>query len=650
MSEKRQAPYGSWSSPITADLIVSGSIMLMEPRLDGDDTYWIEGRPAEAGRCVVVQRTSNGVPSDITPAPFNVRTRVHEYGGGAYVVHDGTVYFSNFTDNRLYRQKPGNEPQAITSESPLRFADLEVDSARGRIICVREDHSDPDHEAINTIAAIDLTSGAQEVLVSGNDFYSSPRLSPDGSRLAWITWNHPNMPWEGTELHVAELDQQGRPAGSFRVAGGKSESVLQPRWSPDGVLYFVSDRTDWWNIYRLRDETTEPVTHEEREIGAPHWVFGMSSYAFTGPQRILYASGRGDTFQLTSLHISSGGSETFDLPYTQISSVRADTNRALFLAASPTMPNSVVSLDLESRTVDVLKRSNNIGIDESYISQPQPVEFPTENGVTSHGNYYAPTNPDFAGPPDEKPPLILGVHGGPTGLTPAILNLQTQFWTSRGFAVLDVNYGGSAGYGRAYRERLNEQWGVVDVDDAINGAQHLVQQGKADPDRLIIHGGSAGGYTTLAALAFRDFFAAGASYFGISDLEVFIRDTHKFESRYIDGLVGPYPETRDRYRDRSPIHHTHRMNAPVIIFQGLEDKVVPPNQAEIMVEGLQPKGIPYAYIAYEGEGHGFRRAENIKRTLEAELYFYSRIFGFELPDPVEPVDIENAEGVEVAVQ
>jgi dipeptidyl aminopeptidase/acylaminoacyl peptidase len=646
---KSTAPYGSWRSPITADLLVSRSIMLMEPRLDGADTCWIEGRPAEAGRCVIVRRDAEGNVADVNPPPFNARSRVHEYGGGAYVVRDGTVYFSNFADGVLYRVRAGGEPTAITAESAYRYADLVVDSRRGRIICVREDHTNPHREAVNTLVSIDLEIGEQTVVVEGNNFYSSPRLSPDGSRLCWLTWNHPNMPWDGCELWSAPIVGEGRPTGAALVAGGLNESIFQPEFSPDGVLFFTSDRTGWWNLYRAGAQGVEAVTREEAELGTPQWGFGMSLYAFAGADQIVAAVGRGGEWRLSTVDPRTGRVSELDTPYTWAGGVQGQTGRVVCVAAGPTQSTAVVQLDPESGETEVLKSSSSLTLDEAYLSRPEPIAFPTENGRTAYGFYHPPANRDFQGPADEKPPLIVGVHGGPTGQTPNTLNLQTQYWTSRGFAVLDVNYGGSSGYGREYRERLREQWGVVDVDDAINGARFLLSQGRADPNRVLIHGGSAGGYTTLAALAFRDFFSGGASYFGLADLEPFIQDTHKFESRYLDGLVGPYPEAKERYRERSPINFVHRMSAPVIVFQGLEDRVVPPNQAEIMVEGLQQKGIPFAYVAYEGEGHGFRRAENIKHTLEGELYFYSRVFGFDLPDEVETVDIENAEGLETAV-
>ncbi|MFQ6058133.1 MAG: S9 family peptidase [Anaerolineae bacterium] len=662
MAEPQVEPYGSWKSPITSDLIVSETIGLGWITLDGEDVYWTEMRPAEGGRYVVVRRTPDGRTTDFTPSPFNARTRVHEYGGGAFVVADGTVYFSNFTDQRLYRQDPGAQPRPITPEadpsglraealkaeglSPqgrsLRYADGVFDRRRGRIICVREDHTDPRREAVNTIVSLDPEGGdGGQVLVSGNDFYSSPRLSPDGTRLAWLTWNHPNMPWDGTELWVGELKGDGSLGRTERVAGGVDESIFQPEWSSDGVLYFVSDRTGWWNLYRWREGAVEPVVEIEAEFGRPQWVFGMSTYAFESASRIICAYTEQGTWHLTSLDTATRELEPIETPYSDISYVRAAPGRVVFLGGSPTEPASIVELDLATRRFEVLRRSSQITIEPGYLSLPQAIEFPTEHGLTAYALFYPPRNRDYVAPPGERPPLLVISHGGPTGSTSSTLNLMIQYWTSRGIAVLDVNYGGSTGYGRAYRRRLEGQWGVVDVDDCVNGARYLVERGEVDGNRLIIRGGSAGGYTTLSALTFRDVFKAGASYYGVSDLEALTKETHKFESRYLDRLIGPYPERRDLYRERSPIHFTDRLSSPVIFFQGLEDKIVPPNQTELMVKALQAKGLPVAYILFEGEQHGFRRAESIKRALDAELYFYSRVFGFQLADPVKPVPIEN---------
>jgi dipeptidyl aminopeptidase/acylaminoacyl peptidase len=644
MPEKKILSYGSWPSPITSDLIVAKTIGLSELTLAGEAVYWLEMRPEEGGRYVLVRRSSSGKAHDINPPPFNARTRVHEYGGGSYLVDGETVYFSNFADQRLYRVAPGAEPEAITPEAAFRYADAVMDPGRQRLICVREDHSKAGAEPVNAIVGVSLKDPRIDVLASGADFYSNPRVSPDGRLLCWICWRHPNMPWDETELWVAGIQPDGLCGPARKVAGGTEESIFQPEWSLDGVLYFISDRGGWWNLYRWREGRVEPVVQMAVEFGEPQWVFRQSTYAFASPDRIICTYSRNGLSHLASIDARSGQLETIETPYTDIGSLQADSQQAVFLAASPTEFVAIVQLDLRSRELQVLKRASEVTLDPGYLSAGEPLEFPTANHLTAHGFFYPPANGEFTGPIDEKPPLLVFSHGGPTSATRNGLRLPIQFFTSRGFAVLDVNYGGSSGYGRAYRERLKGQWGIVDVDDCANGALYLASQGGVDRDRLAIRGGSAGGYTTLAALTFRDVFKAGASHYGVSDLEVLAQDTHKFEARYLDKLIGPYPERADLYRARSPIHGVEGLSCPMIFFQGLEDKVVPPNQAEMMVDALKKKGLPVAYLAYEGEQHGFRQAKNIKRTLDAELYFYSRIFGFELAEPVEPVLIENLAG------
>jgi dipeptidyl aminopeptidase/acylaminoacyl peptidase len=645
MTQPSVAPYGAWKSPITSDLIVSATVGLGQIALDGEDVYWVELRPSEGGRNCIVRHVHGGAITDVTPEGFNARTRVHEYGGGDFAVRDGAIYFSNFSDQRVYRQRTETAPHPITPEGAFRYGDPFIDTRRGLLFVVREDHSVEGAEAVNTIVSLDLDGGDEgggRVLVSGADFYSTPRLSPDGSRLAWLAWNHPNMPWDGCELWVGELDEAGALASSRRVAGGPEESIFQPEWSPEGSLYFVSDRSNWWNIYRLGEgDVAEAMCEMEAEFGTPQWVFGMSTYAFASEETIVCAYDERGNWSLATLATRTKKLTRVELPYTDISYVRADARRALFRAGSPTLRPVIVELDLETRESRVLKRASEAEVDEGYLSAPRAVEFPTEGGRTAHAFFYPPRNRDFVAPEGERPPLLVKCHGGPTAATTTTLRLETQFWTSRGIAVLDVNYGGSTGYGREYRQRLNGEWGVVDVDDCVNGAKHLIERGEVDGARCVITGGSAGGFTTLNALTFRDAFRAGASHFGISDLSVFVGDTHKFESRYLERLVGPYPERAEVYFERSSINFTDRLSCPVIFFQGLEDKIVPPNQAELMVEALRRKKLPVAYVAFEGEQHGFRKAENIKRALEGELYFYSRVFGFPLADPVEPVEIEN---------
>lgn len=643
MTGAQVAPYGSWKSPITSELLVSETVGIGQIALDGEVVYWSEMRPKEGGRNCVVRRTPDGKISDVTPAPFNARTRAHEYGGAAFFVAEGTVYFSNFADGRLYRLPPGGEPQPLTpADRDWRYADGIADTARGRLICVREDHTGSSHEPVNTLVSVDLRGSEQvRVLVAGEDFYSSPRLSPDGSKLAWLSWNHPNLPWDGTELWVAEMNADGSVGDSHLVAGGVSESIFQPEWSPDGVLHFVSDRTGWWNLYRWGAGGAEPLCEMEAEFGLPQWVFGMCTYAFASENRIICTYSQHGTWHLASLDTAAKQLEKIETPYTDISDLQASGGGVAFQAGSPKEPTALVLLDLTAGTMQVLRRSSQVAIDPGYLSAPQAIEFPTENGLAAHAFFYPPQNRDFTAPAGEKPPLLVKSHGGPTAAASSSLSLKIQYWTSRGFAVLDVNYGGSTGYGRAYRQRLDGQWGAVDVADCASGARYLAERGLVDGSRLAIAGGSAGGYTTLCALTFRDVFKAGASYYGVSDLEALAKDTHKFEARYLDRLIGPLPQRKDLYRERSPIHFTDRLSCPVIFFQGLEDKVVPPSQAEMMVAALRAKGLPVAYVAFEGEGHGFRKAENIQRALDGEFYFYSRVFGFEPAESLEPVAIDN---------
>ena len=645
LNSRKIAPYGSWKSPITSDLIVEGTVGLSQPTLDGDDIYWMEMRPKEAGRNVIIKRNATGSSVDVNQPPFNARTRVHEYGGGDYSVSKELVCFSNFSDQRLYRQDgPGATPQALTGPGEMRYADGCMDQARGCVICVREDHTREGVEAANSIVSVSLEPGDDHgtALVEGNDFYSTPRLSPDGSQLAWLTWNHPNMPWDGCELWVGEFAEDGNLSSTRWVAGGAAESIFQPEWSPEGVLYFASDRSGWWNLERITaDGGIERVCQSKAELGMPQWVFAMSAYAFASPETIVCTHIDQGVSTFATIDTNTGKLTPIDCPYTDMQFLRAANGLAVFRGGSPTDVGAIVKFDLKTGQFETLRKSNDRETYPQYFSVPRAIEFPTEGGLTAHGFFYPPQNPDYRAPDNEKPPLIVKSHGGPTSAASTALSLSIQYWTSRGFAVLDVNYGGSTGYGRQYRERLNKKWGIVDVDDCVNGARYLAERGEVDGNRLIITGGSAGGYTTLGALTFRKVFKAGASHFGISDLESMARDTHKYESQYLTALLGPYPERKDIYYDRSPINFPERLSCPVIFFQGLEDKVVPPDQAEKMVDAIRAKRIPVSYVAFAGEQHGFRHAKNIKRALDGELYFYSKVFRFELAEPVEPVEIEN---------
>jgi len=634
-------PYGSWPSPIRIDDLLGDTVRLGEPWIDGDETYWIEGRPAEAGRSVLVRRAVDGTLTDMTPAPFDVRSRVHEYGGGSYTVAGGTVVFSNRTDGRLYRLDPGVvEPQPITPEGPYRYADLRFDPGRRRFLAVREDHNG-DGQAVAAIVAVPLDGErSPDVLVEGPDFLAAPRLSPDGTTLAWLEWDHPDMPWDATRLRIAPVRDDGFLGIPDLAAGGPDESIVQPEWSPDGVLHLVSDRSGWWNLYRLVDgPRLEPLAQLDAEFAEPAWVFDRSSYGFL-PDGSIVAVARARARDRI-FHIAPGRrTDEVDSPFTEVGALRVGEHAIVAIAASPTEPTMVVALDLSTlATTGVLRRSSSLSMDAASISAAEPITFPSAGGRIAHALFYRPTNPDVAAPDGELPPLVVYSHGGPTSSAANSFDPEVQLLTSRGIAVVDVDYGGSTGYGRDYRKALEGAWGVIDVDDCEAAARYLVARGEVDGDRLAIEGGSAGGYTTLAALAFRELFAAGISLFGVGDLEALARDTHKFESRYLDRLVGPYPEAAALYRQRSPVHHLDEISCPVLVLQGLEDRVVPPSQAEAIVAALAANDVPHGYLAFEGEGHGFRGATAIRRTLEARLSFLGSVFGFQPADDIEPVPL-----------
>lgn len=643
-----KAPFGSWKSPITSDLIVADVVGISSPTWHRGELLWIESRPQESGRNVLVRRGNDGSERDINPAPFNIRTRVHEYGGGAWLLHNGAVFFSNFSDQHLYRQGLDEAtPTQLTHDDGLRFANGCVDEDRNRIVCVIEDHRG-EGEAENFIGAIDLLSGDVTELSKGHDFYAAPVISPNGKQLSFMSWDHPDMPWDETIIWLTTLNEAGMPTELCQVAGGKDGeqkiSAQQPLFSPTGELFFISDVSGWWNLYR--QSSAQSICPMNAEFGGPHWGFGLHSYDFLNDSQIVCNYGIGNVDQLAVLDTETGNLNNLDLPYSDLGGVSLNGQTLTTGAASPTTFPELITVDLETGKHIVFKQSTTLTLDSAYYSVPETITFPTANEQIAHGFYYPPTNKDYTGTVEDKnsqdaPPLVVMMHGGPTGATHSVLNLRTQFWTSRGFAVLDLNYRGSTGYGRDYRDKLIRQWGIVDVEDAVYGAEYLVQQRKADEDKLAIRGGSAGGYTTLSALTFTNTFKAGASHFGVGDLEALAKDTHKFESRYLDSIIGSYPDEIEIYHARSPIHHVDQMASPCIFFQGLEDKVVPPNQAETMVEALTEKGVPVAYVPFEGEQHGFRIAENIKRCMDLELYFYARVFGFSPADQIKPIAIVN---------
>ncbi|MCB0133541.1 MAG: S9 family peptidase [Caldilineaceae bacterium] len=646
MTDQLTALYGSWRSPITAELLAESTVHLGEVRVDGDAVYWIETRPSEQGRSVVVRWTAAEGARDVTPSGFSARTRAHEYGGGSYWVDGDTVYFANFPDQILYRQVIGQAPAPLTPAG-YRYADGIVDRRRGRIICVREDHTVAGREAENTLVANDSVAGGPgEVIASGHDFYSSPALSPDGTQLCWLAWRHPNMPWTATELWLADVTPGGEVVNARCIEGASGgDAIFQPAWSPDGQLIFVSDRTDWWNLYRWQPEGAQPLAPLAAEFGLPQWIFGRSTYAFVSAQELVCAFVSDGVASLAVLNLTTRRLGAALWQGAAVDGVCVSDGHVVFVGGKPDAMAAVCRIDLASGAVEELRQSSTLTVDPGFLSVPEVIDFPTTGGQTSHAFYYPPQNHLYRAPEGERPPLVVFSHGGPTGATTSTLSLSVQYWTSRGFGVLDVNYRGSTGYGRAYREMLYGQWGIVDVDDCVAGARFLADAGRVDGRRLAIRGGSAGGYTTLMTLVSGTEFAAGASYFGVSDVEALALETHKFESRYMDWLVGPYPAQRDLYLERSPITHADRLASPVIFFQGLDDKIVLPNQAEMMVESLARKGIPVAYIAYEGEGHGFRRGENIVNSLHAELAFYGLVLGFDPADELPEIEIVNRDAL-----
>jgi dipeptidyl aminopeptidase/acylaminoacyl peptidase len=648
------APYGSWSSPIDAATVARAGRRLGSPAIAVDGAvWWAEGRPAEGGRTVLMRRAPGGKPEAVTPVGTNVRTRVHEYGGGSWrLAGPDLVLFVNFEDQRLYRQRLGEEPAPISpeprSEGALMYADMRPSPDGSAVVCVRESHPEGEGEPVNEIVSLPLDgSGEPQVLASGRDFYSFPRISPDGEWLAWTCWDHPNMPWDGTELWVAPLEDSGEER---LVAGGPEESVFQPEWSPGGQLHFVSDRDGWWNLYRAGDLGAElsgeegalvQLTEERADFAHPQWLFGGATYAFLESGAIACVRCERGEERLFLLQADGWEPADLGLPFTSFGfpALSARGEAVAFAAASPESETAVVVYDAGRAETEIVRSSSDAPVDPAYVSHPRPIEFAGGDGETAYGFYYPPANPEFEAPEGGLPPLIVESHGGPTSHATPALDREFLYWTSRGIGVVDVNYRGSSGYGREYRNKLRGTWGVVDTEDCVNAARHLAARGEADGARLAIRGGSAGGYATLCALTFHDAFATGASYYGVADAEALARDTHKFESRYLDRLIGPYPERADLYRERSPINHVERLRAPVILFQGLEDEVVPPNQAETMVAALERNGIPHAYLAFEGEQHGFRRSETQIRCLEAELYFYGRIMGFEPAGDPEPIEI-----------
>ena len=651
---KKTSPYGNWPSPISSGMLTRNSNRISEPKLDRNNCYWLESRPAENGRTAVVRQTPDGKQQDITPTHMNVRTRIHEYGGGCYHVYNGTVYFVNDEDQRIYCIKTiqaEHNPIPLTPKGNYRYADIAIDEKRQQLVCVCEIHKD-EQEPENCIVAIKLdgtSTTAFHVLAFGNDFYSNPRISPDGTYLSWLTWKHPHMPWDNSECWLAEINALGLLQKQYKVAGGvddgsRKESIFQPQWSPTGDLFFVSDRNDWWNLYRYNatSKTIEPMLDKKAEFACPQWVFGMSTYGFLNSFTLFCSYNENGYWKAIKIDSMTGTLTPIELPYTSIEAINCndETDTAIFIGANDHELNAVVTWHNDSS--HLITVSAELPINRHELSKPEAINFENSYGDTVYGFYYPPHNAHYECTDNNTlPPLLVMCHGGPTGATSTALNLKLQYWTNKGFAVVDINYSGSTGYGRTYRNRLQGQWGVLEVDDICAGADYLIHQGLVDPQRIAVRGSSAGGYSVLAALTFRDHFKAGASLYGIGDLTLLAQDTHKFESRYLDGLIGKYPEEKALYEARSPLNHVAKLDCPVIFLQGLEDKVVPPNQAESMVSALLEKNIPVAYVSFKEEGHGFRQAKNIQHALDVEYAFYASIFNLNPADRLPTVPFQK---------
>lgn len=645
---KKAARFGTWPSTITAELMCSSSVGVSHARLFDGDIYWLESRPEEKGRSVIVKRSVARLSGDaaladdasveVIPAEYNCRTQVHEYGGASFLPTEEGVFFVNQSDQQVYLAKAGSAV-AVTNQAGTRFADFAYNAKRKMLVAIAETHGADGKEPHNSLVSINTKNGQISTLREGQDFYASASFSPDGSQLCWLSWMHPNMPWDGTELFKADVTDHSTLSSVSKVAGGDSESVFQPEWSSTGELYYVSDRSNWWNIYRHSADTDFAVCPMDAEFGMPQWIFGMRRYSFVDQNTIVTSYGRAGSDSLALIDVNTGNHTDVSLPHSSYQSVHSNGGVICYIAQSPTSFACLYLSDASSMETSesIVRLSSNISIDPSNYSQGISISYPSAGGVEAHGFFYPPVNTDYDGLADELPPLIVMIHGGPTSSTQNDLSLKIQFWTNRGFAVFDSNYRGSTGFGRAYRDALKTQWGVADVEDCDYGVRYLVDKKLVDQNRVAIRGGSAGGFTALAALAMTDTFKAGASLYGVTDLTALATDTHKFESRYLDSLIGAYPEEKALYEFRSPITHADAINCPVIFLQGLDDKVVPPSQAEMMIEVLLKRKLQVAYLPFEGEGHGFRQSKSIIKAFAAELWFYGEVFGFGA-EKVEGVD------------
>jgi dipeptidyl aminopeptidase/acylaminoacyl peptidase len=638
MSAPITAPYGTWRSPFPLELLVAGGRGRREARIHAGAVYWLESRPEEGGRQALVRLHPGAEPEELTPPGMNVRSRVHEYGGGAYLVAGDQVVVSDFASGRLFRIGPGRVATPLTPDGPWRYADMVLDARRERLIAVREDHSG---EWVNALATIPLDgSGRVEVLVAGHDFFAAPRLDPAGDRLAWLEWDHPNLPWDGTTLRLGTLAGPG-VVDVETVAGDAGTWVTQPRWSPAGDLWFAAEPGEWINLHRWRDGRTAAICPMDAELAVPDWLFANASFEFLPDGSVLAIARSGGVDRLLRLDAEAGTAVPVDLPFTTIGRVLAEGDLVVCSVGPEDGWPGLIRVDVGTGAWTWLAHDETPVVEVAAVSRPRPFSFVSSGGRVAHAIFYPPSNPGYQAPEGERPPLIVDSHGGPTSGTSTLFSASIQAFTSRGIAFVDVDYGGSTGYGKTYRKSLEGEWGVVDVDDCVAAAQALVDRGEADPQRLAIRGGSASGFTTLAALAFRDRFGAGTSYFGIGDLEAFVGDTHKFESRYTERLVGPWPAAKALYEARSPSRHADGIRCPVLVLQGAEDRVVPPSEAEGIVAALRAGGIPHAYLLFEGEDHGFRQASSIVRSFEAELSFYGQVFGFEPAGDLPPLAIEG---------
>lgn len=648
------APYGSWASPISIDSITAATRIVTDVLVEGADIVLLEERSDEEGRTAAVLREADGRETTLTPAGFNVNTRVHEYGGGAALVSGGVLYFSNKRDGRLYAQAlRGGAPQALTPEGVYRYADCAMDRPRAQLVCVREDHTGGRPSAVrNTLVGVPLAgSSAGVLLFEGTDFVARPQLSRDGRSLAFVAWNHPNMPWDATSLRVASIAAGKLDKVQTVVDATRGASVMQPSWSPDGTLYFISDETGWWNLWRWKGGTAESVAPLEAEIGGPMWRFGRRDYLVLDDDRLVVSITEAGVSRLAVLTPSTRQYTPIDLPYVSFDSLTANGPQVYAIGASRERPAEVIALDASLRSATVLRKNPATALPGSMVSKAESMTFDNREGKRVQAFYYPPRNPGYAATKGEKPPVLVLAHGGPTSARSPAYRQELQFWTTRGFAVLDINYSGSTGFGTAYRKRLNGRWGEIDVNDVVDAAKAAAARGLVDPKRSVVKGGSAGGFVVLAALAFqKEVFAAGINYFGVSDMAVLARDTHKFESRYLDTLVGPLPQAEAIYAKRSPLSAVDNIRAPLLTLQGLEDKIVPPQQSAAIMARVEANGVPAAYLAFDGEGHGFRGAKAKQQSLQAELSFLGQVLGFTPADSVPRLKLRNMDPHDKALQ